>query len=193
MSGGIGKSYEPSDGHPFIIDNTKWIGTPWDADPEPPAEQTQAHLVAELHGRLEKRQNLSDLMPTARARASMVRNSEGGSAFPSGKKMSKKSKPTSSVQEQTQSSGGSAADVNPFTEALFAKNLPFEAKAPLVWVLPRGFSVKHMDGGHYLPLFVHGLRETKQYLGLPVGSVAFEVRVCSGACSSVNNQLRENE
>ena len=193
MSGSIGKSYEPSDGHPFIIDNTKWIGTPWDADPEPPAEQTQAHLVAELHGRLEKRQNLSDLMPTARARASMVRNSEGGSAFPSGEKMSKKSKPTSSVQEQTQSGGGSAADVNPFTEALFAKNLPFEAKAPLVWVLPRGFSVKHMDGGHYLPLFVHGLRETKQYLGLPVGSVAFEVRVCSGACSSVNNQLRENE
>lgn len=45
---------------------------------------------------------------------------------------------------------------------------------PIAWTLPHGFTVRHLDGSHYLPLCAHGLREVKDFLGVSIGDIALQ-------------------
>jgi hypothetical protein len=65
---------------------------------------------------------------------------------------------------------------------------------PIAWTLPHGYSVKHLDGSHYLPLFAHGMRETKEFLGVSMGDIALQafrdILTVHGPSGRVFRQIR---
>eukprot|EP00613_Pedinella_sp_CCMP2098_P018414 CAMPEP_0171759550 /NCGR_PEP_ID=MMETSP0991-20121206/46964_1 /TAXON_ID=483369 /ORGANISM="non described non described, Strain CCMP2098" /LENGTH=353 /DNA_ID=CAMNT_0012362517 /DNA_START=114 /DNA_END=1175 /DNA_ORIENTATION=+ len=194
----IGKSMDPSLGaHPFIMEPNKWVGTPWSEGgaaalgPEADAdeEMRNARLVAEFHARLAEGTNVADLFNESK-RTSKLASAGRAPVFPGAKKkLSVASKP-SAVDSGAPTD---AADVNPFVVELVSRQLPLQVvdkrlltyaqvvklkakktTVPIAWTLPRGFGVKNLDGGHYLPLFCHGLRALGEDLGAPMGDVALE-------------------
>ena len=97
------------------------------------------------------------------------------------KKLSTTGGPTPSAQQKEKSAD--PADANPFAEELRAKRLPLDCTLPVAWALPPGFSLRHLDGAVYLPLFAHGLRDPTEHLGVPLGAVASEVTLRWGGVS----------
>ena len=175
------KSNETSTGHhPFIIDPKTWVGTPWDGDGHggfsgSGGKKSNAELVAELHARLAADDNVADLFQSeafsSTKRASKLAGSGMAPVFPpekTKKKLGAVPKATPSAQQQADEP---AADANPFSEAIQAQRIPLEVVLPVAWLLPPGFSLRHLDTGVYLPLCAHGLRETADHLGVNLGQV----------------------
>lgn len=166
----VSKTYKTSDGHPYIIDPKKWVGTPWDESRGAVLEKSNAELIAELHGRLRASQNVSDLFSEKHRATSLGTTGRKPVFEGASKKISLPSGPTPSNKQLVDE----AREVNPFSEALKARTIPLEMALPIAWTLPHGYSIKHLDGAHYLPLFAHGLRETKEFLGVSIGDIAVQ-------------------
>mmetsp|Transcript_37424 Transcript_37424/g.48419 ORF Transcript_37424/g.48419 Transcript_37424/m.48419 type:complete len:316 (+) Transcript_37424:72-1019(+) len=170
MTNYIVKSSKTSDGHPFISNPDAWVGTPWDESRDSGTKKGNAELVAELHERLRSNQNVSDLFSEKHRATSLGASGKKPVFENNNNKLSVPSAPTPSNQQTI----NETQDINPFSEAVKARAIPLEMVLPISWTLPHGFSVKHLDGSHYLPLFAHGLRETKEFLGVSMGDIAAE-------------------
>lgn len=111
------KSYETSTGeHPFIVNPSAWVGVPWDNASKPtPREKTNEDLILELHDRISRNQNVADLFNETKRTATVEQKR-------SAKEKSGKKKTIMQSSEKTVE----ACDLNPFSEELKAKRLPFE-------------------------------------------------------------------
>lgn len=108
--------------HPFIDDPKKWVGTPWDNSREPRPAKSNAELIAELHTRLEKQQNVSDLF-SDQHRATNLSNKGQKPVFDGAKKKLSVVSAATPSNQQLANDGG---EVNPFTEVVRARSVPFE-------------------------------------------------------------------
>jgi hypothetical protein len=126
-------SNEPSEGrHPFIIDPSKWTGTPWDkAGPNVNLDpKTNAELVAELHARLAAHGNVADLFGGAKGRSSSAKKSAfsasaGGGGGASKKQLGKAPQPMPSAQQMAKD----PTDPNPFVDAFQLNKIPIAVTA----------------------------------------------------------------
>jgi hypothetical protein len=101
----------------------------------------------------------------------------GGGGGKGQKSLDNQKKKAQQAQRNKKRRGGGEEmlDINMFTESLKLRKLPVTITTPIRWKLPRGFWVRNLDMGYYVPLCLHGIREQGDFLGVYFGEIAFEM------------------